>query len=256
MLNRPEILHIPHSSRNVLGGGYLLNESEISAQMDVLTDHATDELLQLAGAARVVFKYSRLSVDPERFWENAAEPMASLGMGALYERCPDGTMLRDLGACTKEQLGQLRAVYQGHHRQLEDLTRQCIESFGYCLIFDCHSFPKEPLPFEDSSLRRPEICLGADDYHTPPALLESAVAAFTAQGWEVGVNEPFSGSIVPLSCYQVNPQALSLMVEVRRDLYWNQTTMSPTSDFNDVQERLSAAISKVAGFLHLPSAKN
>lgn len=39
---------------------------------------------------------SRLVVDPERFTDDAQEPMAAVGQGAVYTRTSDGSALREL----------------------------------------------------------------------------------------------------------------------------------------------------------------
>lgn len=234
----PVILHIPHSSRRLAKGGYVVSDDKLDSLLDLLTDHATDELFQLENAKRIVFETSRLSVDPERFWDNKAEPMAKIGMGALYECCPDGAPLRDLNSVSAWGKKLLRNYYQRHHQELEDSVALCLEIFDCCLIVDCHSYPLEPLPYEDPELRRPEICLGSDDFHTPQDLLCEAQRFFEGQGWEVGVNEPFSGSMVPISHYQKDSRVWSLMVEVRRDLYWNQALMAPNQSFERVREAI------------------
>jgi N-formylglutamate deformylase len=61
-------------------------------------------------------------------------------------------------------------------------------------MFDLHSFPMEPLPYElYPHDKRPVICLGADDRHTPAGLLEAVREAFAPLG-SVAINEPFRGS--------------------------------------------------------------
>ncbi len=80
----------------------------------------------------------------------------------------------------------------------------------------------QPLPHEDRTLKRPETCLGADTYHTPKEVLQVAIVVFEKQGFKVDINQPFSGAIVPSYAYLVDPNVHSLLVEVRRDLYWDE----------------------------------
>ena len=90
------------------------------------------------------------------------------------------------------------------------------------LATDCHSFPKDPLPFENPSLARPPIGLGSDAFHTRPDVLEAFAQAFRTGGYEVAINEPFIGSLVPMKHYGNDPRVQSIMIEVRRDLYLTQ----------------------------------
>lgn len=69
---------------------------------------------------------------------------------------------------------------------------------------------------------RPEICLGTDNFHTSQKLLEAAQNAFSARGFEVGINTPFAVSIVPLEFYEKDARVQSIMIEVRRDLYMKE----------------------------------
>jgi N-formylglutamate amidohydrolase len=64
------VLHIPHASTKIpadLRGTFLLSDQELQAELDRITDHATDLIFQHAfpGAPAVVFPVSRLVVDPE-----------------------------------------------------------------------------------------------------------------------------------------------------------------------------------------------
>ena len=76
------IVHIPHAStwippeeRPLFLGEKLLRERE------VMTDWYCDELFARKGTG-LVYPVSRLVCDPERFREDADEPMSAVGMGA------------------------------------------------------------------------------------------------------------------------------------------------------------------------------
>lgn len=85
------------------------------------------------------------------------------------------------------------------------------------MLFDLHSFPTAPLPYElHQSDRRPQICLGVDERHTPDWLLAAAQKAF--RGFDVEVDQPFRGTYVPSRHHGSDLRVSSLMIEVRRDL--------------------------------------
>jgi hypothetical protein len=94
------ILHIPHASRVIpadVRRTLLLTDAELELELSLMTDAFTDELFLPAagdGDAAVVFPVSRLVVDPERFEDDALEPMASVGMGAVYVKTSHGAPLR------------------------------------------------------------------------------------------------------------------------------------------------------------------
>lgn len=96
----------------------------------------------------------------------------------------------------------LKSYYSTHHKAFYLAVKKTLDKYGKCLIIDCHSFSSFSQDYElFKDAYRPQICLGADDFHTPKALLEIAKNAFESAGFEVAINTPFAGSIVPLEYY-------------------------------------------------------
>ena len=229
------ILHIPHAS-TVLPSEveFLLGQEALAYEVDAMTDHHTDRLFDLPGAHRCVFPVSRLVVDPERFID---DPMESVGMGVVYMRTAEGEALRDISDMDRSAL--IDTYYHPHHKKLTRIVDSCLEQHDQCLIIDCHSFPAQPLPYE-SDRNRPDICIGTDTYHTSTELKDYLSAAFKALGYDVAIDSPFSGTIIPLQHYQKDKRVTSVMIEVNRSLY-----ASP-SDFKRVQSDLSHTILQAA----------
>ena len=225
------ILHIPHAS-TVLPSEveFLLGQEELAYEVDAMTDHNTDRLFDLPGAHRCVFPVSRLVIDPERFID---DPMESVGMGVVYMRTAEGEALRDISDMDRSAL--IDTYYHPHHNALTRMVDDCLEQHNQCLIIDCHSFPAQPLPYE-SDLNRPDICIGTDTYHTSTVLKNQLSTAFKAHGYDVAIDSPFSGTIVPLKHYHKDQRVESVMIEVNRSLY-----ASPR-DFKRVQSDLTHAI--------------
>ena len=229
------ILHIPHASIVLpTEVKFLLGQEALAYEVDAMTDHHTDRLFDLRGARRCVFPVSRLVIDPERFIE---DPMESVGMGVVYMRTAEGEALRDISDMDRSAL--IDTYYHPHHKKLTRIVDSCLEQHDQCLIIDCHSFPAQPLPYE-SDRNRPDICIGTDTYHTSTELKDYLSAAFKALGYDVAIDSPFSGTIVPLKHYHKDQRVESVMIEVNRSLY-----ASP-SGFKRVQSDLSHAISQAA----------
>jgi N-formylglutamate deformylase len=247
----PVVVHVPHSSTFVpsdMRDSFSLLEAELKREILRLTDWYIDELFssvkELGGAA-VLYPLSRLVVDPERFEDDAQEIMASKGIGVIYTRTSDG---RELRAAPSE--GERRALldqfYRPHHRVLEQATETCLIRFGKCLILDCHSFASKPLPFElDQDPVRPDICLGTDPFHTPPALTDSIEEFFAAPGLRVYREKPYKGTLVPMKFYGKDQQVSSIMIELNRKLYMDENTGEKLSRFPEIQ----AAVEQLLGQL-------
>ncbi len=118
---------------------------------------------------------------------------------------------------------------------------------GRCLVIDAHSFPRAPLAYEpDQRAARPGICLGTDAFHTPPALVARAAGLFRDEGFEVGIDRPFAGALVPASRWRRDSRVVALMIGVRRDLYADETSGLPGPGFPRVCEALARLIARIA----------
>lgn len=211
-----------------------------------MTDWFTDEIFGgMENCADVIFPISRLVVDPERFENDDDEPMSAQGMGVVYELTSSQQRLR-IKPSAADRRALMNAFYHPHHLLLSTLTDKAIEAHGHCLILDGHSFPSSPLPYEmDQSLDRPDICIGSDDFHTPGFLLNAAVDLFEEAGFDVAVNRPFSGALVPLGHFQSDKRVSALMIEVRRDLYMNESTAEKHSGFDATRRRIRLVLSEL-----------
>lgn len=244
------VSHIPHSSLIIpedVRGQFLLIDEELWAEQQLMTDHFTDELFREAvlGVTDVIFQVSRLVVDPERFADDADEPMASIGMGVIYGQTSDGkTLRREISESERQQL--IERYYRPHHHRLHEAVREAVHFGERCLVLDCHSFPTRSLPYElHQNMDRLEICIGTDAFHTPDKVADLAVRTFQDAGFSVAVNEPFAGALVPSKCYQSDDRVLALMIEVRRDLYMDESTCQKTVAFDLFQQRLRTCIRKI-----------
>jgi len=250
----PVVLHIPHASAIIpdeIRATLVLSGPELEDELRVMTDWYTEELFAVdASLARtIVFPMSRLVVDPERFVDDELEEMAKVGMGVVYTRTSLGESLRQ-GLTAEDKAALIEKYYEPHHRRLASAVAEALAAHGRCLIVDGHSFPTLALPYElDQRPNRPDVCIGTDDFHTPPQLLDLAVQAVKEEELRVEVNRPFSGTLVPLEHYGKNPDVQSIMIEIRRGLYMDEVTGEKLSEFEGVREGIGRALKTIADHL-------
>ena len=245
--------HVPHASRHVPGQEralLLVDDAVLDRELLRLTDAHTDRLfawIRDLGGTLVANRTSRLVVDPERFPDDAAEPMARVGQGAVYTRTTDGERLRDDDPAERERL--LRTWFEPYHAALTRVVGEHLDRFGGCLVLDGHSFATVPLPSEaDQTPDRPDVCLGTDAVHTPGTLVAALIQRLGDAGFRVAVDRPFAGTLVPLRWYGADPRVTSVMLEVRRGLYMDEATGEPLPVFDDVAARLEQAVGLALGF--------
>ena len=212
------LLHIPHASTKI-PEQYLgqFDRAKLPQELNVMTDWFCDELFD-CGRDRLVFPISRLVCDVERFRDDGREIMAKLGMGVLYRSASDLTPLRSVTEKDRQEI--LTRCYDAHHEAFTKAVGEKLGSYGHCLIVDCHSFYPSALPYElCRDEERPDICIGTSDCHTPKAMSEMLVRFFSERGYNVRVNSPFAGTIVPMEYFERDRKVSSVMIEVNRRLY-------------------------------------
>ena len=231
------ILHIPHSSTNTLGKEFLC---DLELELDRMTDIDTDKLYEYPLATRVIFPVSRLICDVERFEDDSMEEMSKMGMGVCYTRTAHGEPLRILKEGEREEI--IERYYRPHHQVLTHAVRDELREHGQALVVDCHSFPNEPLPCNlNQEVLRPDICIGTDSFHTPDALMELTREYFISCGYTVKIDDPFSGTLIPMEYYHTDKRVRGIMLEVNRDLY--------RDDFESVKRNILGWLSEMNNIL-------
>jgi N-formylglutamate amidohydrolase len=239
------IFHLPHASMVIPAAvrkQFVLDDGQLAQELIRLTDTYTDELFELEGALRVRAGVSRLVVDVERFADDTEEPMAALGMGAVYTRTSEGKRLRRPPKPTQRQ-ALMAAWYEPHHQELSTAVEKERNRKGNALIVDCHSFPSRPLPCDaEKSERRPQFCIGTDPYHTPTAMALAAADQLRYFGYSVDFDRPYQGALVPREFYRRDPMVHSIMIEVNRALYMDERTGRRLDRFDRVKRDISSLL--------------
>lgn len=230
------ILHIPHSSSFLpFTEGYLLDKITLDAEILKLTDWHTEDLFYSDYDKMIIADFSRIFCDPERFADDAQEIMAKYGMGVLYEKTDDGQLMRKISPKLRDKI--LTEYYWTHHNMLNNAVNKQLEKFGKAMIIDCHSFPSAPFERDlNQNENRPDFNIGTDDYHTPSELIEISRTFFDKKGYSLGINWPYSGSIVPLEHYHKTKNVHSIMLEINRALYLEEPTNNKSNQYLEIKQ--------------------
>ena len=249
-MNIETILHIPHSSYLIpdkYKSLFYLSEQELYSEQLKMTDSFTDELFDIDNITKLIFPVSRLICDVERFRDEKTEEMTKRGMWVCYNSTSNLKPLKKVSKNHKKEI--LEKYYDRHHQYFDKLTEQKLKEFGKCLIIDAHSFSSIPLPYElHTKKTRPDICIGADNFHTPKEVIEYFYKSFTTLGYQVDINSPFCGAIVPIKCYGKNKAVKSVMIEINRSLYMNEKTGLKNKYFLKIKNDISDVIKNLLIF--------
>lgn len=206
--NSPVIIHIPHSSTYIPIIDNYVSEIDTMLENIKLVDKHTS-IFNVDNITKLVTPFSRIFCDVERF-EDENEPMFKIGQGFYYTHTSNGDLLRTENEILKKLI--YKNYYLKHHEQLTALVENKLNRFNKAIIFDCHTFSGKAINVENL----PEICIGTDVYHTSPELELRVKAIFC--NYEVAINNPYSGTIVPKKYYKTNPNVSSIMIEVNQDM--------------------------------------
>ncbi|UZE97292.1 N-formylglutamate amidohydrolase [Alkalimarinus alittae] len=241
------ILHIPHASTKTWDTDKFIEETKREA-IDKLTDWYTDELFYHEFATPVVFPWSRVFCDVERFRNNEDESMSKLGMGVVYRKGLDGkNLLKDVTTLEAEEKIK-SSFYDRHHRKFSVAVNRSLGLFPVVFVVDCHSFYPTKLAHEESS-DRPDFCIGTDDFHTPVEVVDEVKAYLEGLGFTVSINSPFKGTMVPLIHLHKNEDVKSIMIEVNRKLYLKAPYIGEKNDnFESIQNVLTGLLEIISEY--------
>lgn len=251
----PLITHIPHAATQIPSPwreSIVLSNDELELELLRMTDRYTDELFSTTTTRRgtlFINHLSRLVFDPERFPQDSDEPMSKKGMGAVYLQRHDGSDLRHPEFSEEERSQIIGNLFEPYAMAMADAVDSILQKFGRCVILDGHSFPKSPLPYEDDCLARPEICIGFDSFHCPNDLVALLRETCSDANLTSAANEPFAGSYVPTRHFGKDERVFSVMIEVRRDLYMNESDGTRAESFDQARVLIDRLAAGITGFL-------
>lgn len=246
----PLLVNIPHSSTYIpseVEVKFLLHNNNLQEELLRITDRYTEELFSCItelGGISVIYNYSRLVLDPERFKDDEKEIMAAKGMGVIYTKDSNGRKLREINEKDRNLL--LQNIYDPYHEAITKEVEELLVTFGECLIIDAHSFPAIPLPYENSqSIKRPQICIGTDLYHSPKYLIEYIRNFFEEINLTTEINIPFKGCYVPSKFFHQEKRVKSLMIEINRGLYLEEDTGKKKDSFGKIKNNIRSLVSQL-----------
>ena len=243
------ILHIPHSSVNIpLKEGYIVSEDTLQSEILKLTDWHTEDLFHSYKDVMIIAPFSRIFCDPERFPDDEQEIMAQFGMGVLYEKTDIGDVMRIITPELRKKI--LDNYYWVHHKKLNDAVNGQLLRYNKAVIIDCHSYPE--IPIERSLVKtsfRPDFNIGTDAYHTPKELIDISVDFFKQKGYSLGIDLPYTGSIVPLEHYQKNKNVESIMLEINRKLYLKEDSNEKSGNYETTKSVTQEFINRIRNSL-------
>lgn len=263
----PLVIASPHS------GSYypaaFVQQSKLDPHMLRRSEDAhVDQLLARApelGAPLLVANFPRAYLDPNRepyeldptmfdgplpAYANTRTPRVVAGLGTLARMVANGADIYRGKLPVAEAEYRIQTCYRPYHAALGALVEQTRQTFGYCILLDCHSMPSGLLQAGGgASRRRPvsDIVLG-DCHGTSCARVITATAhrVLLEHDLRVTRNTPYAGGFTTRHYGRPGQNVHCLQVEISRHLYMNEASYTPLAGFQALSHSLEAMIESIA----------
>lgn len=233
------ILHIPHSSLNIPSQYYHLvsDKSMVQDFNATITDLKTKQLFGQNRYTKVIFPYSRIFCDVEKFADDSKEIMSQFGMGFVYTKTHLGKQFFNPTPQHKQLI--YSRYYIKHHNKLNNAVAKSLKN-NTTILVDCHSFSKEIIMFEDKKDNLPDICIGFDEQYYSKILIDFIQSYFIAHGFSAKLNYPYFGTMIPNAYLNNSSDNLfCVMIEINKRIYLDEN-LKPNSNFSKIQKMLNS----------------
>lgn len=269
IVSSPVIFNSPHSGRQY--SKVFLTQSGLSFDKIRLSeDFYVDTLLRPVtdcGSVLLEACFPRAFVDVNRAATELDQELiknikkvtktikTSVGLGVIPRVVGSGLEIYQKKISLKEAEARLKNYYFPYHQKLKQVIAQSHSSFGVAILFDFHSMPHSCInrPKIKDSLR-PQVVLGDCFGTSCDAILSKKVFdIFSNEGFQVEMNNPFSGGFITKNYGKPKENVHAIQVEIDRKLYMNETDCTLHVGYLDLKKKIQNIIFELSRIM---SSKN
>ncbi|MEM1238079.1 MAG: N-formylglutamate amidohydrolase [Pseudomonadota bacterium] len=157
------------------------------------------------------------------------------GLGSLPRVGASGRNIYAHRLSRAEGEARLATVHDAYHRRLRDELHRLRKRHGQAVLIDCHSMPSS----QPGRRGLAEIVLG-DRFGSSCCgrLTAAAERAFRKLGYKVARNAPYAGGYITRQYGRPRNKVHALQIEIRRDLYMDESTIRKTAAFANLHDDL------------------
>jgi N-formylglutamate amidohydrolase len=215
------------------------------------------------GAPLLKATFPRAYVDPNRepfeldaamfdtplpSYVNTTSPRVAAGLGTIAKVVTSGEEIYRGKLRFDEVRRRIETLYYPYHAALQRLLERTRQSFGVCLLIDCHSMPSIGGPMDaDPGLKRFDAVLG-DRFGTScaPTVTETAERLLRGLGYSVGRNVPYAGGYCTDHYGKPRTGMHALQIEINRALYMDEEKVAPAPGLAEVKSKIRELIQGLA----------
>ncbi|MEH6524508.1 MAG: N-formylglutamate amidohydrolase [Sneathiella sp.] len=258
----PFIFSSPHSGRHYPQDFINNSQLEFSA-LRQSEDFLVDELFSAVpsfGAPILCAQFPRaycdvnreaFELDPNMFttplpkYVSTNSSRLSSGIGTIPKVVGAGQEIYAKKLEFEEIRNRIDECYFPYHHALRQLISDGLKRFGVIYLIDCHSMPAVR-PGARFGNKRPEIILG-NRYGTSceSAFFYRSLDHFESFGYRVGHNSPYAGGFITTHYGKPDKNVHALQIEISRELYMDQKTLTPNEGFENLRNNLSRYVGEL-----------
>lgn len=193
-------------------------------------------------------------LDPSMFdaplpaFVNSTSPRVGAGLGTIARVVSTGAEIYRGKLDFTEAERRIASLYQPYHDRLRQLVEHTMQTFGRCILIDCHSMPSIGGPTEkDSGSSRVDVVLG-DCYGSSCAarVIDTVEKSLRDMGYRVVRNSPYAGGFTTRHYGKPWNGRHALQIEVNRRLYMDERTHEKRPEFEKLQSHLGKVVEALA----------
>ncbi len=258
----PIVFSSPHS------GSYYSDSFLQQTCLDILSlrqseDFLVDELFAaapLCGAPLLKSNYPRAFCDPNRQAYELDPKMfkdplpqrvitqstrISAGIGTIPKVVSAGKNIYSSLLTFEEAVTRLNLCYFPYHAALKNLLNDGIKRFGKILLIDCHSMPASNAE-KRTEPGLADFILGDRFGSACPSKYSTHIASkLSSFGYSVAYNSPYAGGFITQHYSKMNKNVHALQIEINRNLYMQQCSLTATDNMPKLKKQLSEIIENI-----------
>lgn len=259
----PMVVSVPHAGR-VFPPEFLKHTPLTIEQLRTNEDLFADELaaplaqygipvlsMQIARAF-IDANRDKIELDAKMFYDYPADKIAiennrcRFGLGLIHRIDADNNCIYEGLLSYKEVQERIKNVYDVYHKRLQYLIGKCVKKFGFCLLLDYHSMPSKICNIIPDN-PQVDCCLGdLFSQSCPLQYTEFLQQQLKEKGYMVTINIPYSGAFTTFNYCQPRKKIYTLQLEINRELYSDEKSLTKNADFQKVSSDMTMAIHALA----------
>lgn len=258
------VLSVPHAGIAVASLGEPIDPSlDLRCDADFAVDHlyGVDEgaaSSELPSCPFIVATLSRFVCDLNRHPDDVSAaivprhpaPRNQDGRGFLWQVNTAGTPVLRRALALGEWEAR-KAIHDAYHGAIKEAIRRAKDHFGFAVLVDGHSMPSVGrAQHRDPGRARADVVPGdRDGTSCSPALSGLVGEHFRSRGYSVAFNEPYKGGFITTHHGRPAEAVHAIQIELRRDLYMNESTFTLLPDgFTRLSRDLRALLDELQTF--------